>query len=260
VSVPGRLGASWSTVVSVGGEPTAWAARRGGVTLLRFDQRLARLVTHAGTAEPEGSGCPHGCNIAAGERAFVIAGFNGGFKLSYGSVGFMAGGHVEVPLTTGLASIVTYHDGSTQIGAWHQGVPASGHGAITSVLQDLHLLVDGGRPAPTVESCAIECWGATLGGGVAVARSALGISGQGQLIWAGGESLSPPEIARALVGAGAQRAVELDINPEWVAAYLYVRPSGGGLAAVAMVPGQAGIPGQLLGPDARDFFTVLAPR
>jgi hypothetical protein len=245
--------------VSVGGEPAVWAAQRGGVTLLRFDQRLARLVMHAGTAEPEGSGCPHGCEITAGERALVIAGFNGGFKLNYGMVGFMAGGHVAVPLTTGLGSIVTYQDGSTEIGAWQQGVPATGHGAITSVLQDLHLLVDGGQPAPNVESCAIECWGATLGGGVDVARSALGITGQGQLVWAGGESLSPTEIARALVGAGVQRAVELDINPEWVAAYLYARPAGRGLAAVPTVPGQVGIPGQLLAPDARDFFTVVTP-
>jgi hypothetical protein len=246
--------------VSVGGEPVAWAAQRGGVTLLRFDQRLARLVVHPGTAEPEGSGCPHGCDIAARERARVIAGFNGGFKLSYGSVGFVAGGHVGVPLSAGLASIVTYQDGSTQIGAWHQGVPTGGRGAITAVLQDLHLLVDGGQPAPTVESCAIECWGATLGGGVDVARSALGITGHDQLVWAGGESLSPAEIALALTGAGARRAVELDINPAWVAAYLYARSPGGRLAAVPMVPGQAGIPGQLLTPDARDFLTVVAPR
>lgn len=258
MSASRRLGAGWSTVASVGGEPEAWAAQRGGVTLLRFDQRLAHLVLHAGTGEPEASGCPTGCEIATGERANVIAGFNGGFKLSYGSVGFMVGGHVAMPLTPGLGSIVTYQDARTEIGAWHEGALAPGHPAVASVLQNLHLLVDGGAPAANVESCALECWGATLGGGVQVARSALGITAHGQLVWAGGESLSPAELARALVDAGAQRAIELDINPEWVAAYLYERPPGGGLVAAPMVPRQPGIPGQLLAPDARDFFTVVA--
>ncbi|MCL2768860.1 MAG: hypothetical protein FWD42_01950 [Solirubrobacterales bacterium] len=260
VSAPGRLGAGWSTAASVGGDAVAWAAQRGGVTLMRFDQRVLHLVLHAGTAEPVGVGCPHGCDIAAAERRRVVAGFNGGFKLSLGAgVGFMDGGRVAVPLSSGLASIVTYRDGATQIGAWREGVPVRGHGGVSSVLQNLHPLIAGGRRAPTLESCAIECWGATLGGGVVVARSALGTTGNGQLVWAGGESLSPSAIAGALRGAGARDAVELDINPEWVAGYLYERHPGG-LTAAPMVPGQPGIPGQLLSPDSRDFFTVAAAR
>jgi hypothetical protein len=76
-------------------------------------------------------------------------------------------------------------------------------------------------------------------------------------VWAAGERLSPAALGRALVGAGAVRAVELDINPEWVAGYLYVHQPGGP-APVAVLPGQGGIPGRLLGPYARDFFTILA--
>ena len=125
------------------------------------------------------------------------------------------------------------------------------------MLQDLKLLVDHGAPAASVETCATECWGATLGGDVAVARSALGIRDDGQLVWAAGESLSPAALARALTDAGVQRAVELDINPEWVAGYLYVH-HGSGPVAVPVVPGQTGIPGALLSPYSRDFFTVLS--
>jgi hypothetical protein len=45
-------------------------------------------------------------------------------------------------------------------------------------------------------------------------------------------------------------------NP-WVAGYLY--PHGSRRAVpVPLVPEQPGIPGKLLGPDSRDFFTVLA--
>jgi hypothetical protein len=55
------------------------------------------------------------------------------------------------------------------------------------------------------------------------------------------------------------RAVELDINPEWVAAYLYGHRGGvAPLAPVPIVPGQPGVPGQFLSPYSRDFFTIVA--
>jgi hypothetical protein len=256
VSAPRPAGSSWSVAATVSGQPAAWIAQRGGVTLMRFDQGLVRLHLHAGSAEPAGGGWSYGSKISAREIHRLLAAFNGGFRLSYGSVGFMADGRVAVPLTTGLGSIVTYRDGGTQIGAWREGVPAGGR-RVTSVLQDLGLLVDHSVAAGNVESCAIGCWGSTLGGGVDVARSALGITGDGLLVWAAGESLSPSALAGALIAAGAQRAVELDINPEWVAGYLYVH-RGSGPVAVPVVPGQAGIPGQLLSPYSRDFFTVVA--
>jgi hypothetical protein len=110
-----------------------------------------------------------------------VAAFNGGFKLSYGSVGFVSGGRVAVPLTAGLASIVTYGNGTTAIGAWRRGVPARGL-KIASVLQNLHLLVDHGVVASNVTNCVSACWGSTLGGGRNVARSALGITSEGQLV------------------------------------------------------------------------------
>ena len=128
---------------------------------------------------------------------------------------------------------------------------------VASVLENLHLLVDRGVVAPSVESWIQACWGDTLGGGPEVARSALGITGDGQLVWAGGEQLSPATIARALVAAGAVHAVELDINPEWVAGYLYMHHRGGPTGA-PVVPGQFGIPGRFLTPYGRDFFTILA--
>lgn len=253
---PPRLGPSWTAAATLGGEPIVWTAQRAGVTMVRFDQAHTRLILHAGSAEPESGGWRYGSQISAFEVHRILAAFNGGFKLNYGSVGFMAGGRVAVPLTAGLGSIVTYTDGRTQIGAWRQGVPASGQ-SVDSVLQDLGLLIDNGVPAASVQSCPLTCWGATLGGGVTVARSALGITGSGQLVWGAGESLSPSALAQAMASVGVQRAVELDINPQWVAGYLYLHHREGP-AAAPLVPGQSGIPGELLAPYSRDFFTVIA--
>jgi len=256
VTVPPVVGGAWTPVATVRGQTAAWIAQRGGVTLLRFEPELARLALHAGSAEPGGSGWRYADQIGPSEIHRVIAGFNGGFKLSYGSVGFFASGRTAVALHSGLASIVTYADGSTQIGAWHEGVPSRGK-PIASVRQNLHLLIHPGRAAPTVETCGSECWGETLGGGTSVARSALGIDAEGRLVWAAGENLSPAQLAAAMTGVGVQRAVELDINPFWVAGYLYVHHSPGP-SAVPVVPGQHGIAGELLEPYSRDFFTVLA--
>jgi hypothetical protein len=92
-----------------------------------------------------------------------------------------------------------------------------------------------------------------------VARSALGITGDGQLVWAGGERVSVATLAEGLLAGKAARAVELDINPEWVAAYVYRhRGSRMPLEPIPVVPAQNGIPGAFLEPYSRDFFTVLA--
>lgn len=248
--------ATFAPVAVVNGLPAVWVAQRGGVTLLRFDQRLTELHLHAGSAYPGGSGWRYGDQIEPSEIHRVLAGFNGGFKFNVPGNGFVMGGRTAVPLSAGLGSIVTYTDGVTAIGAWREGVPAGGR-AIASVRQNLSLLVDRGRLNDTANSCPVTCWGDPLHGQVLIARSGLGITAGGELVWAAGEQLTPAMLGRALIGAGAVRAVQLDINPFWVAGYLYAhRPTGP--AAYPQVPGQNGIAGQLRLPDSRDFFTVVA--
>jgi hypothetical protein len=237
------------------GQTAAWTARlSSGVALLVFDQRLVELRLHSGTADAGSTGWRFGPSVTGTELKHLVAAFNGGFRLSTGAGGFMSYGRVAVPLRLGLGSIVTYADGTSDVGAWQQGVPAPGR-PVVSVRQNLSLLIDGGRPAVSV-GCSL-CWGATLHGVIDPARSALGVTADGRLVWAGGESLTVAQLAGALVSAHVARAVELDINPEWVAAYLYGHRGGHGpLAPVPVMPGQSGIPGEYLAPWSRDFFTI----
>jgi hypothetical protein len=258
VNAPGRSTTRWKVVARALGQPAAWIAERAGVTLLRFDQSLAHLTLHAGSSDGGTTGWTYGDEITGREIHHVIAAVNGGFKLTYGEVGFMSGGHVAVALKAGLASIVTYTDGTTDIGAWRAGVPNAAK-KVFSVLQNQRLLVDRGTPAPTVSTCILTCWGATIGSQTVVARSGLGITANGRLVWAAGEQLTPSGLADALIGAGAVRAVELDINPDWVAGYLYVHHPGGP-TPVPVVPGQLGIAGKLLTPYSRDFLAIVANR
>jgi len=243
--------------VSWRGHTAVWVARQPGVALLSFNQQLVGLRLHSGTVDAGSSGWRYGPLILGSERRRLVSAFNGGFKLDTGSGGFQLGGRTAVALSPGLGSIVTYASGRTDVGAWQDGVPAPGQ-PIVSVRQNLHLLVSGGHPAADLD--CLLCWGATLGATASPARSALGITADGRLIWAGGENLTPAALAAALIAARVQRAVELDINPEWVAAYLYshLHRGHGPLAPVPIVPGQPGVPGQFLAPYSRDFFTVVA--
>lgn len=226
------------------------------MSLLRFDQQLTQLHLHAGSTYPGGTGWLFGDQIAASEIHRIIAGFNGGFKFNVPGNGFMEGGRTAVPIKPGLGSVVTYANGTTAIGAWGSGVPAPAL-SVTSVRQNLRLLVDRGRLAGTATSCPLSCWGSTVGGHVTTARSGLGITAGGDLVWAAGTQLTPASLGQALIGASVVRAVQLDINGSWVAGYLYAHRPAGPLTT-PVVAGQNGIPGQLRQPYSRDFFTVVA--
>jgi len=256
VTAPRTTSPAWTVVAEVRGRPAAWIAQRSGVTFMRFDQSLVHLTLHAGSTDGGVAGWTYGDQISRREIHLVLAAFNGGFRLTYTDVGFSSGGHVAVALKPGLASIVTYTDGTSNIGSWGNGVPTA-RKSVFSVLQNQRLLVDRGAPAATVTTCVLVCWGHTIQALTTVARSGLGITGSGQLVWAAGEQLSPAALAAALISAGAVRAIELDINPDWVAGYLYVHHRTGPVA-VPVVPGQHGIAGELLAPYSRDFLAVVA--
>jgi hypothetical protein len=233
-----------------------WIARTSsGVALLSLNPQLVMLRLHSGTIDAGATGWRWGPEVKPREQRRLVAAFNGGFKLSVGAGGFYSFGRTAVPLRNGLGSIVTYANGRTDIGAWHNGVPAPGL-KVASVRQNLDLLIDHGRPAGSI-GC-LSCWGATLGGVTDPARSALGITADGHLIWAGGEHLTTAQLVAALLEARVLRAVELDINPEWVNGYLYRHRSvNGPVIPIQVVPAQQGIPGEFLSPWSRDFFTIV---
>jgi hypothetical protein len=214
-----------------------------------------RYVLHNGSADPgsAASGVVRaGPAVTGAERRELLGAFNGGFKLSAGAGGYMQEGHVISPLEPGLASVVIDRSGQARIGVWDRGLPAPGE-AVYSVRQNLRPLVLNGRP--TAASADWTMWGATLGGGAYVARSAIGQDAAGDLMYAASMSAVPADLAAALAGHGARIAMELDINPEWVQLDAAGAPGG---ALIAEIPGQYRPADQYLAGWTRDFFTVLA--
>jgi len=215
-----------------------------------------RYVLHNGSADPgpAASGLVRaGPAVTGAERRQLLAAFNGGFKLSAGAGGYMQEGHVISPLLPGFASLVIDRSGRARIGVWGRELPAPGE-AVYSVRQNLQPLVLNGRP--TAASADPTVWGATLGGGAYVARSAIGQDAAGDLMYAASMSAVPADLAAALAGHGARIAMELDINPEWVQLDAARTPGG---ALTAEIPDQYRPSGQYLAGWTRDFFTVLAP-
>jgi hypothetical protein len=148
-------------------------------------------------------------------RPALLAAFNGGFKFSVSAGGWYANQRVGLPLQNGAASLVIYANGTATVGQWGRDVSMSP--SVTEVRQNLTLLVD--HRALTTGAPGV--WGATITHGAFTSRSGVGVDGAGRLIYAGGPGLDPSALARVLVAAGAVRAMELDINPEWVSLELF---------------------------------------
>jgi hypothetical protein len=211
------------------------------------------FVLHDGSEDPglAAGRVKAGPAVRGAERSRLLAAFNGGFKLSAGAGGYEQEGHVAAALRRGIASLVIDRSGQARIGVWGHGVPGRGE-AVYSVRQNLTPLVLNGKPTPAAADWSV--WGATLGGGEFVARSALGQGADGDLEYAASMSASPADLAVALTRAGARVAMELDINPEWVQLDVARRPGGPLRAAIG---GQARPANQFLEGWARDFVTVL---
>ena len=224
------------------------------VTVATFHGSL-RYVLHSGSEDPGAAAGPvrAGSAVRGAARTQLLAAFNGGFKLSAGAGGYEQEGHVISTLRRGLTSLVIDRSGQARIGIWGHGVPARGE-AVYSVRQNLPPLVLNGKPTAAAADWGL--WGATLGGGAYVARSALGQDAAGELVYAASMSATPADLAFVLAYAGARIAMELDINPEWVQLDVAGRPGGPLRAAVH---GQYRPADQFLVGWARDFIAVEAP-
>ena len=227
----------------------------GSVVTVATFQGPVTYVLHNGSEDPGAAAgrVRAGPVVAGAERKQLLAAFNGGFKLSAGVGGYEQEGHVVSALRRGLASLVIDRSGRARIGVWGRGLPARGE-AVYSVRQNLTPLVLNGKP--TAAAAEVGLWGATLGGGEYVARSAVGQTAGGDLTYAASMSATPADLAFVLAWTGARIAMELDINPEWVQLDVAHLP-GGPLSAA--IRGQNRPADQFLVGWARDFIAVLAP-
>ncbi|PZR67401.1 MAG: hypothetical protein DLM64_09500 [Solirubrobacterales bacterium] len=183
-------------------------------------------------------------------RSRLVATFNSGFKLSDSGGGFAEGGHTYAPMKGGVATLLRYRDGRTDIVAWSGG-PDVGQG-IVFARQNLPLIVNHGQANPNLSNGPE--WGATLGNAVRVWRSAVGVDRRRDLIYAAANDQTVGSLAQIMIHAGAVRAMELDINSYWTSFITY--GERGARGAANLLSSMARSPERYLTPDDRDFFAV----
>ncbi len=226
-----------------------------------MDTKLLKATLYSGSQIPGGGPYTHSAPVSATDATTLVAAFNAGFLMSDANGGYYTDGKTIIPLRTGAASFVVYKNGSSTVGQW--GRDDTMGPDVVSVRQNLDLLVDGGQVVPAVNSSDSPQWGATLGGGLYVWRSGLGVTADGALVYVGGPGLDIADLANILVRAGAVRAMELDINTDWVNYSTYQPSTPGGAATPAdgteLLAGMSGSPGRYFQPWwARDFITMSA--
>jgi hypothetical protein len=214
-----------------------------------IDHTRTRLALYPGINEPPGAPDRGPAQIPQAQRWRLLATFNGGFKASSGAGGYIVNGRVQATMQLGLGTLVEYRDGSFNILEW---LGRTRPDQLVLARQNLEPLVWAGRPSPSTSN--VSLWGATLGRGAAVWRTAAGVTRKGDLLYVAAPAQTPSSLAHILIAFGAERAIELDINPQWATFIGYRRR--GARDPVALVPNPQQSAYRYLQPDRRDFFAV----
>jgi hypothetical protein len=187
-----------------------------------MDTHLLAARLYSGSESPGGGPYRYTAPIQQRSARYLVAAFNGGFKMNAARGGYYTEGRMVDPLRRGAASLVIYADGSVNVGAWGSDVGMTPE--VAAVRQNLVPLVAGGRPTPRAKSAHWQAWGNTCGASSCAHsvpgiehqwRSALGVTSNGALVYAQGPALDPLQLADLLVRAGVVSGMELDINPNW---------------------------------------------
>jgi hypothetical protein len=241
--------AMWSTTVRANGDGSVQAG------IAWIDNTAVRGQLFPGSQMPGGQwSVPF--NVPIEQKPSLLASFNSGFLLSEAQGGFYLEGREATPLRNGSAAVHIDTDGAIDIGALGRDFSLGPQTA--SIRQNLPLLVDGGVVASSATDADTFVWGKTLGHTPFVWRSALGIRGDGSLVYVAGPSMSARMLGNTLVAAGAVRALELDINPNWVTFNANACDAAGQCVGTKLLANMLRSPERYLTSDDRDFFALFA--
>ncbi|MCC6961291.1 MAG: phosphodiester glycosidase family protein [Dehalococcoidia bacterium] len=224
------------------------------VGILLVDSRRVHLKMVGGTAEPGGDRGVRGPGIIPKEdyKTLLVA-FNGGFKGPHGGFGMVANGKEYMKMRNGLATVCVAKDGSIKLGEF--GRDFSWEESFEACRQNAVLLVDHGEVSKRTTE-GNDTWGyVNVNSSEFITwRSAVGVTKDGNLLIASGNSLSADSLARALHAAGAYMALQLDINGPYICTGLFYPQPDGSLKAEKFMDSMAPSASNFLGTRERDFF------
>lgn len=226
------------------------------VSFVQMDMTKLGIGAQAGTYYPGGTHGVDGPGVIPQQVQAsnnLLAAFNGGFQEMDGHYGMIVGNTTYVPLRVGLPTLVMSKGGGIKFEDYTGQSFATSPDFLAARQNGPYLVHNGQIVSADIEGT--DTWGRTITNDMYTWRSGLGITKQGNLIYAVGNSLLPSTLAAALKSAGAVNAVQLDINPPWVRYIIYQTLGSGKYTPTPllsdMVGGQAYIQGY-----NKDFFYV----
>jgi phosphodiester glycosidase len=222
-----------------------------------FDHTRTEIGYYPGRYEPPNAAVRGPMMVPRDQRQRLLATFNGGFTYVDGNNGSADNGRTNEPLKDGNATVIGYRDGRVAIVKWSGG-PNVGPD-VAWARQSLAPIVWNGQLNPQLDTDPNSPqWGYTLGGVTRVWRSGVGIDRRGNLIFVAADGQTVITLAKILQHAGAVRAMEFDINPEWHTLITYTHGANG-LVPTMVGPNPMQSSDRYLVPDDRDFFAVYRP-
>jgi len=227
------------------------------VAVVAFDLTAVDLNFVLGSEEPSLPGGAQGNGRIANDdnvAGKLLAAFNGGFMATHGEYGAMADGLEVLPPKEGLATVAIGQDGRIHIGRWGEDILPDNDWLAWR--QNARLVVEDGAITAETEANSLSYWSGSINGEVVIWRSGLGLSADGRtLIYFAGPSLNMPTLGRAMVTAGVNQGMLLDINPYWVH-FTTIHQEQESLTAEPLLAEMEQHVDRFLHMYARDFFYV----
>jgi len=264
VTNPEPLEGQWQPVASkVDDIPAVYVTRvRADVehssyyaSVMWIDTLLTKALFVPGYEEPAGGPNPYNGALPESLWPFVLANFNGAFRLEDTLGGYAYDGDVVAPLVKGKGTTVVYRDGSIKVGKWGRDFPAVTPDMI-AVRQNLNLIVDKGE-SKVSSSTDNVVWGATTDKESLAWRAAIGQRDDGSIVYIGSPYLSAKGLADTLVSAGVREAMVLDMNNWWTAGFYFRHAKDGAPKCRKLEPTIAEGCDRFLHPYKRDSFQFL---
>jgi hypothetical protein len=225
------------------------------VSVVKLDMTRLTIGSVAGTVEPGGKVGKYGPGKvpkAIVQSGNLVAAFDGGFQYRDGAYGMIVDNTTYLPLKNNLGTLVGYENGNIQI-IDYTGQDLGSN--ISFVRQNGPMLIKGGDIV-VANPDSTETWGRVVGSDMYTWRSGIGITQNGQLLFAAGNDLSPQTLAQALQLAGAVNAIQLDINPHWVRFNIFESNGNGTYNSTPLNKDMADGSKEYLNGYQKDFFYI----
>jgi hypothetical protein len=230
--------------------------------VVAIDLRRTQLFAAAGTLEPkpsteEGAAYKRRGVVPEGRRDALVAAFDGGFKAEHGSWGMKVDGVTLLPPRDRGCTVAGYADESVRIGTWTALADTSAE--MTFWRQTPSCIVENGNLNPGLVNEESISWGAALGGGTVVRRSAVGLNADQTVLYMGvGNATTARAIALGMQHAGAVDVAQLDINWSYPHFIMFRPPKNGNRQGFTLFDGFAYEENEYITRSStRDFFYLV---